>query len=177
MHPIGNLLFEARMLKDIPRSGYAFLGAGDESVAEHSFITTFIGFIMAQMVPDADGRRLVYMCLVHDLPESRIGDLNYVQKKYVTANENRAIDDTGRDLPMGGALADLMAEFNARKTLESRLAHDADQLALILDLKNLKDIGYEPPKNGSHTYTSAWKRKREKSWPGKSWPQTGTNGG
>jgi putative hydrolase of HD superfamily len=39
-----------------------------------------------------------------------------------------------------------MAEFNARESMESKLAHDADQLALILDLKALSDIGYEPSK-------------------------------
>ncbi len=33
------------------------------------------------------------MCLFHDLPEARIGDLNYVNKKYVQANEEKAIAD------------------------------------------------------------------------------------
>jgi len=146
MKNIADLLFEARMLKDIPRSGYAFLGAGKESVAEHSFMVTFIGYIMAQMVPDVDGLRLVHLGLVHDLPESRIGDLNYVQKKYVTANETDAVSDTIRNLPFGESLADLIAEFNEGKTLEARLARDADQLALIIDLKGLMDIGYAPPK-------------------------------
>ena len=42
MKNIANLLFEAKMLKEIPRSGFHFLGAGKESIAEHSFVTTFI---------------------------------------------------------------------------------------------------------------------------------------
>ncbi|MCP4694311.1 MAG: HD domain-containing protein, partial [Desulfobacterales bacterium] len=41
MKQIAKLLYEARMLKEIPRSGYGFLGAGKESVAEHTFITSF----------------------------------------------------------------------------------------------------------------------------------------
>lgn len=146
MKNIVNLLFKARILKDIPRSGYHFLGAGKESVAEHSFSVSFIAFVMSQMEPDVDALKLISMCLVHDLPEAKTGDLNYVQKKYVTADENKAVEDITRNLPFGSSLADLINEFNAGRSLEAKLAHDADQLALILDLKALSDIGYDPPK-------------------------------
>ena len=97
MKNIINLLFEARKLKDIPRSGYHFLEAGKETVAEHSFMTAFIAFVLARTHPDIDANRLVQMCLIHDLPEARTGDLNYVQKKYVSADENRALGDTVAD--------------------------------------------------------------------------------
>jgi putative hydrolase of HD superfamily len=146
MKNIVNLLFKARILKDIPRSGYHFLGAGKESVAEHSFSVSFIAFVMSKMEPDVDALKLIAMCLVHDLPEAKTGDLNYVQKKYVTADENKAVEDITRNLPFGSSLADLINEFNAGRSLEAKLAHDADQLALILDLKALSDIGYDPPK-------------------------------
>lgn len=146
MKNIANLLFQANILKNIPRSGYHFLGAGKESVAEHSFSVSFIAFVMAQLEPDVDALKLIAMCLVHDLPEVKTGDLNYVQKKYVTANENRAVKHIVKNLPFGTKLSDLIAEFNERRTMESKLAHDADQLALILDLKALLDIGYDPPK-------------------------------
>ncbi len=146
MKHVANLLFEANILKKIPRSGYHFLGAGKESVAEHSFSVSFIAFVMAQMEPDVDALRLIAMCLVHDLPEAKTGDLNYVQKKYVIADENKAMNEITRKLPFGTTLSDLLAEYNARESMASKLAHDADQLALILDLKALSDIGYEPPK-------------------------------
>jgi len=146
MKEIANLLFEARMLKEIPRSGYHFLGAGRESIAEHSFMITFVAFTMARMEPEANGGRLVAMCLVHDLPEARTGDLNYVQKRYVVPDEDKAVQDAVRDVPFGEAIADLIREYNAADTLEARLAHDADQIAFILDLKALSDIGHQPPK-------------------------------
>lgn len=86
MKGLTELLFQARMLKDIPRSGYSFLGVGNETVAEHSYITSFIAFVMTALVPEVDARRLITMCLIHDLWEARTGDLNYLQKKYITAN-------------------------------------------------------------------------------------------
>lgn len=145
MKSIVNLLFEARILKTLPRSGYQFLGAGKESVAEHSFLITFIAYVLGRMVPEADGDRLLAMCLVHDLPEARIGDQNSVNKLYVRPDEDRAVRDMTANLPFGDDLAGLIAEFNAAETLEARLAKDADQLALIIDLKALRDVGYRPP--------------------------------
>ena len=145
MKAIANLLFEARILKDIPRSGFQFLGSGSESIAEHSFLSTVIGYVFSQVVPEADALKLLQMCLVHDLTEARTGDLNYVQKKYVSVDEPRAIEDLTNDLPFGEAVADLIEEFNAAKTLEAQLAHDADQLALIVELKALHDAGNKGP--------------------------------
>lgn len=145
MKAMANLLFEARMLKDIPRSGFHFLGSGSESVAEHSFIATFIGYVLSQIVPEADALKLLNMCLVHDLTEARTGDLNYVQKKYLSIDESGAIADLIKDLPFGKAMAGLIEEFNAAETLEAQLAHDADQLALILELKFLHDAGNNGP--------------------------------
>jgi putative hydrolase of HD superfamily len=146
MKKIAHLLFEAKILKEIPRSGYHFLGAGKESVAEHSFCTTFIAYVMSELEPGVDALKLISMCLLHDLPEARLGDLNTVHKKYVQADEPAAIQDTTRGLAFGQKLIDLLEEYNDGLTVEAKLAHDADQLALILELKDLIDIGYVPPK-------------------------------
>ena len=145
MEKIANLLFEAKMLKEIPRSGFHFLGAGRESVAEHSFCTTFIAYVMSELEPEVDGLKLISMCLLHDLAEARIGDLNSVQKKYVRADEPTAIEDAARGLPFGRNLLNLILEYNEKQTVEAKLSHDADQLALVLELKDLMDIGYKPP--------------------------------
>jgi putative hydrolase of HD superfamily len=145
MKHIANLLFEAKMLKEIPRSGFHFLGAGKESIAEHTFSTTFIAYVMAQLDSEIDALKLISMCLVHDLAEARTGDLNTVNKTYVTADETKALEDTTQHLPFGSSITNLIKEFNENHSNEARLAHDADQLALILELKYLSDIGYAPP--------------------------------
>jgi putative hydrolases of HD superfamily len=140
-----DLLYEAKMLKEIPRSGYQFLGVGRESVAEHTFMATFIANVLATLQPEADGLKLLRMCLLHDLPEARTGDLNAVQKKYVSADEPKAISELTASLPFGGEICELLAEFRSGKTLEAQLAHDADQLSLLIDLKSLQDIGHASP--------------------------------
>lgn len=145
MKRIAQLLFEARSLKRLPRSGYQFLGTGQESVAEHSFATTFIAYVLSNMVPGVDAHKLITMCLVHDLPEARIGDLNYVQKFYIQADEGAAVDEMTNGLSFGDELKALIDEFNLGESLEACLAHDADQLAFLVELKDLADLGYTAP--------------------------------
>lgn len=142
MEKIADFLFEAGMLKRIPRSGYHFLGGGKESVAEHSFMIATIAFVLSRMDREVDAGKLLAMCLLHDLPEARTGDLNYVQKRYCQADEGRAVDDQARGLPFGGEYKALVEEFNARTTREAMLARDADQLAFVLDLRAMMDTGH-----------------------------------
>ncbi len=144
MKHTAQLLFEAGMLKNIKRTGYQYLGNGNETVAEHSYSTIFIAWVMTRMNPEANALRLISMCIMHDLPEARIGDLNYVQKKYVTADEKKAVSDCVKNLPFGDDIHRLIDEFNEKNTMESKLAHDADQLSLALDLKTQLDSGFSP---------------------------------
>ncbi len=141
MKEIVNFLFEIGMLKKTPRTGYQFLGSGKESVAEHSFRTALIGYILSIQEPGADSRKTTLMCLFHDLHEARTGDHNYVNKKYVHIDEDRATRDLARELPFKDEIISLTHEFNAGKSLESRISRDADQLDLILELKEKQDLG------------------------------------
>jgi putative hydrolase of HD superfamily len=141
MKDIANFLFEVGMLKKTPRTGLQFLGSGDESVAEHIFRVVFIGYTLSRLVGNVDEARVVKMCFLHDLPETRTGDLNYVNKKYVVAHEDKAVKELVRTLPFGDDIESLIDEFNKMETLESKLANDADQLELILQLKEYHDLG------------------------------------
>jgi len=129
------------MLKKTPRSGYQFLGHGAESVAEHCFRTAVLGFVLSGLTPGADRSRVVYMCLFHDLPEARTGDHNYVNKQYTSVDEARATADAAANVPCGPEIEALLSEFRARETLEARLANDADQLDLAVELKEKQDLG------------------------------------
>ena len=141
MKDIANFLFEVGMLKKTPRTGFQFLGSGQESVAEHITRTIFIGYTLARLAGDVDELRLLKMCLFHDLPETRTGDMNYVNKKYVTVDEKKALRDLTDTLFFGEDLEAIINEFNEKKTVVSLLAHDADQLSLILQLKEYGDLG------------------------------------
>ena len=141
MKNIVNFLFEIGILKKTPRSGYQFLGTGNESVAEHSFRVAVIAYLLAKNEPKADMQKVVLMSLFHDFHEARTGDHNYVNKRYVTVNESKAVNDLARKLSFGQEIVSLIDEFNSRETLEAQLSQDADQLDFILELKRQQDLG------------------------------------
>ncbi len=136
-----NLMFEAAMLKRTFRTGYAFLGTGRESSAAHSFSTAFIAMLLGKMVPGADPCRLVLMALIHDLPEARTGDANAVHKLYVKRDEERAFRDAVDGLSFGHDLLALYREYEEGRSLEARLARDADQIDMLISLKEQLDCG------------------------------------
>jgi len=136
-----NFVFEAGFLKRLARTGYPYLGSGHESVAEHTCGMLYNAFVLAQYHDGVDMTRLLKMCLFHDLPETRIGDLNYVNKKYVTADEEKAVREQTERLPFGKEIVSLLHEFNEKETLEAKIAHDADQLDLLFHVKVQADIG------------------------------------
>ena len=141
MSEIADFLFEVGMLKKTPRSGFQFLGSGCESVAEHILRTLYIGYVLCKMDPEAHERKVLRLCLMHDLPEARTGDLNYVNKKYVTVDEKKAVRELAEPLFFGAEIEESIDEFNERETKEALLARDADQLSLILQLKECGDLG------------------------------------
>lgn len=139
---IVNLLHEIGMLALIPRSGFTFLGSGKQSVAEHSFRVASIAHVLARLTKEPiDHDKLIMICLFHDLPESRTGDLNYLQKKYVHADLPKAMKDIEEGSPLGPEIVEWIEDYEKEDSLESKLAHDADQLELMLVLKQELERG------------------------------------
>ena len=146
MH-MADFLFEAGMLRKTPRTGYQFLGSGGESVAEHSFRTAVIGYVLANMAK-ADIARTVLMCLFHDFHEARIGDFNYVNHIYNASTPRKAMEHALEGTGLQKDILSLWDELEEEKTVEAMLANDADHLDLILSLKEEEDMG--------NPYASKW---------------------
>ena len=83
MDEIVKFLFEVGILSKTPRSGFHFLGSGNQSVSEHTNRVIFIGYALASLEKNIDMLKVLKMCLFHDITETRISDLNYVHQKYV----------------------------------------------------------------------------------------------
>lgn len=131
---------EVGMLRLTPRTGYQFLGSGGESVAEHSHRTAIMGYVLARMA-GADVARTTFLCLFHDLAEARTGDMNYVNRIYNTANARRAMADSVDGTGLEDDILPLWDELEDNASLEANLAHDADQLDMIFNLKRESDLG------------------------------------
>lgn len=143
LEKIADFLFETGMLAKTPRSGFFFLGSGEQSVAEHLNRAAYIGYSLAQLAGDVDVGKVVQMCMFHDISEARISDLNYVHQKYTERLEEKAHDDLVASLPFGGEVKKLIDEYEERKTKEAKITKDADNLEFLLSLKEQVDIGNE----------------------------------
>lgn len=147
-HPLAGIaafLFEAGHLKNLPRSGWLLLGISHgESVAEHSFRVGLVGIALAAL-EGADPARTAALCLMHDVHESRIGDVPSVGRAYVTTAVPEAVtahQTSGMPDKIGRVFQELTAEYEAAQTLESRVAHDADKVETLLQASEYKAQGY-----------------------------------
>ena len=138
---ITNFLFEVGMLAKTPRSGFFFLGTGEQSVAEHSNRTAFIGYTLAQMDGTVDVLKVLKMCLFHDISETRISDLNHIHQKYVERKEHSAIKDISDSVPFGNDIFETLHEYEKRESKEAIMVKDSDTLEWILALKEEIDTG------------------------------------
>lgn len=137
---LADFLYEAGMLKKTPRSGFQFLGSGQESVAEHSCRTAMVGYVLASMA-GANAEHTALLCLFHDFQEARIGDVNYVGRMYMRRNQREAFAHAVAGTGLEKTLLPNWDEGENGENLETRLVHDADQIDLILSLREEEDLG------------------------------------
>ena len=143
-----NFLFETRILKYLPRGALPYLKTPlKENVAEHSFYTTIITWILAEL-EKANKDKAIKMALIHDLAEVRGGERNLINKFYSqTLNEPKIIGEISKDHNLKNfEIEKLFEEFFEEKSLEAKITKDADILAGMLLEKECLDLGNQTAK-------------------------------
>jgi 5'-deoxynucleotidase YfbR-like HD superfamily hydrolase len=137
-------LHEIGFLKRLPRAGWLLLGVPQpESVADHSFRVAIVGMMLATM-EGADVGRTASLCLMHDSPESRVGDIPSVGRAYVNTVKAEAVSShQTASMPdeLGAMVQNLVQEYETESTIESRLAHDADKIETLLQAREYRAQG------------------------------------
>jgi 5'-deoxynucleotidase YfbR-like HD superfamily hydrolase/DNA-binding transcriptional regulator YhcF (GntR family) len=145
LHGVATFLHEVGHLKNLPRAGWLLLGIRHpESVAEHSFRVGLIGIVLAS-IEGADPGRTAALCLMHDVHETRIGDVPSVGRSYVTTAKPQAVT-SHQTAVMPGEVAQVLqgltAEYEDTETIESRVAHDADKVETLMQAREYAAQGY-----------------------------------
>lgn len=132
---VAQFLFEVGTMRKIARIHRQALFTDDmsDNIATHSFRVMFIGFFLAQM-EGVDWQKVVMMCLLHDVGESRTNDHNWVHKRYVSTDEEQVLEEQLGSLPFP-ELAELAREYVKRESREAIIAKDADVLDQVLLLR------------------------------------------
>ncbi|MDD5627337.1 MAG: HD domain-containing protein [Patescibacteria group bacterium] len=128
--------FEIGSLRKVLRAHQQMLLTYDltDNIASHSFRVTLLSYFLARELK-ADTDKIIKMCLLHDLEESRSMDHHWVSKRYVKIFENEIREEQLKDLPHSKELIKISNEYQERKTLEAKIAKDADLLDQIFLLR------------------------------------------
>jgi len=150
---LGYLLYEIGSLRKIPRSHRQNLLTNDvsDNLSSHIFRVTWIGWFLATEC-SADPYKTIMMCMLHDLPEARSGDQNWINKKYVKVYEDEIIKDQLQNTnpKQEKELTKLYKEYELRESLEAKLAKDADLIDQMLLLKEHAHNGNKEASNWLH---------------------------
>ncbi len=130
-------LLEMLELKQLPRTGWVRSGVENpESVAAHSWGMAVLALRLAPK--DLDLVKILSLCLIHDLPEVRVGDLTpHDDISNKAESEHKAMSE------MAPQWLPLFEEYEAGDTAEAKFVKQIDKLDMGLQAmlyQNKQDI-------------------------------------
>lgn len=141
---IAKYLFEAGNLKRVARTGWWIAQVKHpESVAEHSHRTAVVAMILAAL-EGADPNRAALLAVLHDTPETRIGDIPHVGRRYLTAMPAEGIvADQVAEMPdpVAALVGAAIGEFESGESPEAVCAKDADKLECLIQAVEYRHAG------------------------------------
>ncbi len=128
------ILHVAERLKDTTRHCTSSHGK-PESVAEHSWRTALMAFLLRGEFPELDMDKVTAMCLIHDLGECFTGDIPaFVKTAADRETEDSLLARWVASLPeeLSRSMAALYAEMDAQQTGEAKLYKALDKLEAVI---------------------------------------------
>jgi len=115
----------------MPRTGYVLEGVADpERVSSHCYGVVLITMLLSKLVETVDVEKALKMAIIHDLPESLIGDLTPHSSHFID-KKNAEIQASNDVFAKIYDLDELFLEYIANETVESKIVHDADKLQMM----------------------------------------------
>ena len=129
-----DFLFEMGNIRLIDRMWRRFHTTTFANLAEHHFRVFWIAMIIAAKEKDVDTGKIAKLALLHDIAESRTGDVDYLARQYVVRNEELAAQDMLGGTSIEKEFYTLWEEYETRTSLESKIVKDADNLDVDFEL-------------------------------------------
>ncbi len=120
--------------------------------AEHTFRVAWIALTIAKYEGKVDTEKLLKFVLVHDLPESRTGDVDYLSRQYTERNEELGANDMFTGTVHEDYIG-LFKEYEEKNSIEAKIVKDADNLDVELELVEQEHRG--------HSMGALWNKKRK----------------
>lgn len=138
-----DFLYEIGCLRYIQRTWKQFLNPDFQNLAEHHLRVIWIALMIAAYEKNVDTAKVMKLALVHDIAESRTGDVNYLQRQYVKRMEEQGLNDMLAGTSLVEEFSELWHEYEQRQSLESRIVKDADILDVEFEIKEQAARGHD----------------------------------
>jgi putative hydrolases of HD superfamily len=155
-----NFLFEIGNIRHINRMWVRFLNTSTfANVAEHHFRVFWIAMTIAAHEKNVDTGKIAKMVLVHDIAESRTGEVDYISRQYADRKEELAMQDMLEGTAVQDEYYALWEEYEKRECLEAKIVKDADNLDVDFELLEQSALGSTLPKEWKEMRQSVADRK------------------
>ncbi len=134
-------LYEIGCLRRQQRSWSQFLYPDAASNTDHTFRVIWTALVLAKKEGVNATEKVIKMALVHDVPESRTGDTNYLSRQYVNENNEQAFTDVFGGTVLEAEFFEIWHEYEKRETKEAKIVKDADTLDIDLELAEAMAAG------------------------------------
>jgi putative hydrolases of HD superfamily len=97
------------------------------------------------MLEGADPAKVALLCTFHDTQETRVGDIPWIGRRYLTAASNQDVtaDQVADAHPtVAQGIRAIVEEYETGDTQEVLIAHDADKLECLIQGLEYLEQGY-----------------------------------
>jgi putative hydrolase of HD superfamily len=126
--------YEIGQLRLINRMWRRFFQSETSNVAEHTLRVIWIALALAKKEKVANEEMIMKMALVHDITESRTGEVDYISRQYAELKDELAINDMLNETILEEDFLAVWKEYEKRESMESKIVKDADNLDVNLEL-------------------------------------------
>ncbi|HBI34382.1 MAG TPA: hypothetical protein DEA43_01470 [Candidatus Moranbacteria bacterium] len=126
--------YEIGQLRLINRMWRRFFQSETSNVAEHTLRVIWVALALAKKEKVVNEEKVLKMALVHDITESRTGEVDYISRQYADLKEELAINDMLNDTVLEEDFLEVWKEYEKRECIEAKIVKDADNLDVNLEL-------------------------------------------
>ena len=129
-------------LRLIPRQWSRFHTPGFANVTEHHYHVLWLALVIAAREGKlVDTAKIIKMAVVHDITESRTGDVDHMSRQYNDRYEEEAINNMLAGTSIEKEFLEIWHEYEKRESLEAKIVKDADNLDVDMELREQGNNG------------------------------------
>ena len=162
------LMFEIGCLRFMDRSWKRFGNPDVANNTEHTMRVIWLAILLAKYENVQNIEKVMKMALVHDITESRTGDVDYMSRQYTERFEDKAIFEITENTSFDD-FVEVWREYEKKSCIEAKIVKDADNLDIEFEICEQKSKGHNigrvlTPKRNELVHPKLFTESAKKLW-------------